>query len=181
MSNKQSSSPRTPAQSDSPEGKAISSKNAVKHGLRARQLHLAPDEQETFKDLRDIYHTHYLPADPFESHVVDQCVMAAWLLARAQTIQASLLDLELAEAGPDIEETYTQIDRPGLLAIGFRLLNERTSAYSTLDAHQARLLRQITRFTSLLESTRKQRQHQPTAVVAVQDNKPANEPEPLVS
>jgi hypothetical protein len=91
--------------------------------------------------------------------------MAAWLLARAQTIQASLLDLELAEAGPEIEQTYAQIDRPGLLAIGFRLLHERTSAFSTLDAHQGRLLRQITRFTSLLEAARKTK-------------KTANEPEP---
>jgi hypothetical protein len=190
---------RTPAQAEasrrngaksrgpaSPEGKAISSQNARKHGLRARQLHLAPDEQEDFDDLSETYYQHYLPSTPFESYLVDQCVTADWLLMRARAMQSSLIELELAESASDIEQAYPNIDRTGMLTIGFRLLNERTSAFSVLDAHQGRLLRQFTRFTAQLESAREQAP-QPGLTAEEQgeeedagEKKSANEPEPLL-
>jgi hypothetical protein len=139
----------------SPEGKAISSRNAISHGFTARHLHLSPDEQASFDAHRAIYYEEFLPQTAYHRHLTDQCATASWQLARAAAIQSSLVDLEVALATPDIAEAFEVIDNLGVLAIGFKSLTDHSPAFHSIDRHQARLVRQFFRYLTELKEMRK--------------------------
>ena len=79
-----SSGPRTP------EGKARSSQNASKHGLTAREIIIAPGEQEEFDDLLATYQADVKPQGAIQQTLFNQLVAAAWNLRRIGRMEAEL-------------------------------------------------------------------------------------------
>jgi hypothetical protein len=79
-----SSGPRTP------EGKARSSHNASKHGLTAREIIIAPGEQEEFDDLLATYQVDVKPQGAIQQTLFNQLVTAAWNLRRIGRMEAEL-------------------------------------------------------------------------------------------
>ena len=77
-------------------GKAISSRNALRHGCCADTLILKNENIEDYKALEAIWFESYLPADEAETHLVQELVNADWFLQRATRtvtqIEAQLLD-----------------------------------------------------------------------------------------
>ncbi len=68
----------------SPEGKANSSQNAVKHGLRSqRHTILADETREDYEETRLGWLKKYTPDDYHEARLVDQLILNDWLLQRA--------------------------------------------------------------------------------------------------
>jgi hypothetical protein len=79
---KHSTGPKTPA------GKAASSMNALKHGLRAQKIVMLPGESEDdFADLCARLHEQYQPQTPAEQDLVEQAAVSQWKLARAETLE----------------------------------------------------------------------------------------------
>ena len=80
-----STGPRTP------EGKRISSMNALKHGLRServlRELESRTDLAEAFARLREELKRELLPIGSTEQLLVERIVEYAWKLRRAQVIE----------------------------------------------------------------------------------------------
>ena len=77
-----STGPRTP------EGKAASSHNALKHGLTSAQIVLPTESQAEFDELANELREEYQPDTPSESLLVDQLIAASWKLRRVRAAEA---------------------------------------------------------------------------------------------
>ena len=75
--------PKTPA------GKARSSRNALKHGLRATKLEnaVAPELRAAYEKLRKQYIDEYKPAGAIESTLLDMVIFAAWQLYKIRDME----------------------------------------------------------------------------------------------
>jgi hypothetical protein len=83
-----------------PEGKARSSMNALRHGLRARAFGLLPEEdQAAFAGLVAELTTIYEPVDALERQLVDGIAVALWKELRADRLEAEVL-ADIAPAAP---------------------------------------------------------------------------------
>lgn len=83
---KKSTGPRTH------QGKAIVSKNAVKHGLLARQNVISTESQADFNLHRDQALNELAPESPMESILADRIVILSWRLTRTVRIQTQTID-----------------------------------------------------------------------------------------
>ena len=81
-----STGPRTP------EGKALASKNSLKHGLSARRDVITTESQEKFDLHRDALLNELNPQTPMESMLADRIVSLSWRLKRADLIQNQTID-----------------------------------------------------------------------------------------
>jgi len=73
------------------EGKARSSRNALKHGLTSRDLIVREDEQEDFNDLQQSLREDLGPEGALESFTFNQLVRAAWNMHRFQRLETDLM------------------------------------------------------------------------------------------
>lgn len=75
-----------------PEGKARSAQNALRHGLRAARFALLPHEDpEAFQALVAELRAVHRPRDPIERELVDAIAVAMWREARADRLEAEAL------------------------------------------------------------------------------------------
>ena len=75
----------------SPEGKARVSRNAVRHGLLARDTLLPSEDGEAFDAFRSRLVSTLAPVGDVEALLVDRIVGLAWRLGRLTRIEAGLL------------------------------------------------------------------------------------------
>jgi hypothetical protein len=85
---------------NTPEGKARSRQNALKHGLRAKLLPLPPagDDAAYFAELADGLRATYRPEDAAEAQLVEAIAVAMWQEITADRLEAEAL---AAMAGGD--------------------------------------------------------------------------------
>jgi hypothetical protein len=83
---KKSTGPRTP------KGRALVSRNALKHGLLARQNAISTESQADFDLYRDQFLSELAPESPMESMLADRIVVLSWRLNRTGRIQAQTID-----------------------------------------------------------------------------------------
>jgi hypothetical protein len=81
-----STGPRTP------QGKAIVSQNAVKHGLLARQAVISSENQADFDLHQKRILSELAPASPMESILAERIVILSWRLKRAARTQIQTID-----------------------------------------------------------------------------------------
>jgi hypothetical protein len=81
--------PKTPA------GKAISSQNALKHGLFAYAILMHGESEEEFEALAESCIRRFEPRDELESNIVRQLIAATWRIARCWTLQSQTMNLEI--------------------------------------------------------------------------------------
>lgn len=81
-----STGPRTP------EGRATSAKNAVKHGLTSREVVLASESIEVYDQLLEDLTKTFNPEDPFEKILVMRIAQCTWRLQRITRIESQLFD-----------------------------------------------------------------------------------------
>ena len=73
------------------EGKARSSRNAVKHGLTAKHLVIAPGEEEEFAELYDALLAQLAPEGALEMGLFNMHLHAAWNLQRFRALETQLM------------------------------------------------------------------------------------------
>ena len=71
-------------------GKALSSRNALKHGLSAEQVVMLDEDPAAFEALRDDLYAHYQPAGPVAENLVEQVAACIWRLRRVPEIEAGI-------------------------------------------------------------------------------------------
>ena len=71
------------------EGKAISAKNAVRHGLSAETIILANESPESFQQLLDEYVEELQPVGKCERDLVYRMVVSKWRELRAWNVEAA--------------------------------------------------------------------------------------------
>jgi hypothetical protein len=74
------------------DGKARSSKNALKHGLLSSDVVLASESKETFKQLLDALIARWQPADQAEMICVEHMAAAEWRIRRIWTTETRDID-----------------------------------------------------------------------------------------
>lgn len=74
------------------DGKSISSKNALTHGLRAQQIVIEGESQEEFDDFCELLIDHLSPDGPLEMLLVDRIAASFWRLRRTGHIEAQIFD-----------------------------------------------------------------------------------------
>ncbi|MFN0170663.1 MAG: hypothetical protein ACKV22_29940 [Bryobacteraceae bacterium] len=86
----------------SPEGKAATARNALRHGLRGRDVVLrdieSPDE---FMELRASFIQRFAPVDSFELSLVHRIATAEWRIRRIHRIEAATIEESLVDSGID--------------------------------------------------------------------------------
>ncbi len=86
-----------------PEGKARSAQNALKHGLRAQKYVVLPDEDAAaFDALETALMEELAPEGALQTVLARRVVAASWRLERAERLEAELF----------AHETYELFDKP---------------------------------------------------------------------
>src|SRR5829696_1956097 len=93
------------------EGKARSSRNALKHGLAGRKMFVLQNEhpQAWAELLADCVET-WRPATSMEYRAVEEIAGAKWRLRRLHFIETGLFDHEMEQQAEDFAATYSQAD-----------------------------------------------------------------------
>ena len=130
---RKSTGPKTDA------GRAVASRNALRHGLTAEQLVLFDERAEDLARFREELRAALDPADAVEEALAERIVLCAWRLRRAARIEAGLLNAEAAA-----EED--QGSEPGL-GSAFRA----AFGLGTVSRYEAALDRALSRAHAMLE------------------------------
>jgi hypothetical protein len=118
--------PRTAA------GKAISSRNAFKHGLASSQLIIEGEDLAEFESLEAALLDEHAPATPTETLLVKDLAKFYWLKDRAMRFQAIAFNI----TAPHLDKMAAPIDLSVLLR--YQIANERAfyKALKTLQVTQ---------------------------------------------
>jgi len=102
-----STGPRTP------EGKAISSQNAVKHGLTASAPFVLPEEQDEYSQFRKSLRLQSEPNGPIEDELFEQMLHASWKMRRIRILEAKVESRAGGEAllDPKLESDLANLAR----------------------------------------------------------------------
>ncbi len=140
-------------------GKARSSQNAIKHGLTAKKFLCTPEDQAEFDRHLDAAIAHWAPQSDYELYLVTKIARADFQHDRAENLLITLIDLETDVIGSEIQRAFQTMDADGALALGYKSLNDHSSAHRNLDRHVARLARERTQARkALLEAIDYRRQ-----------------------
>ena len=122
-----STGPRTPA------GKAVSSKNATKHGLLSREVMLGDEDDWALVRPRKGLYAVLQPVGELDELLVDRVVSTAWRLRRVLTVEVDLLDDERR--------------RPGMWDMGSLLMHSAVNgdSFSKLSRYETALERSLYR------------------------------------
>lgn len=75
-----------------PEGKAISSRNALKHGLAAKAVVIFDEDAAEYESFRAGFVERLAPADAVEEFLVDRIAACAWRLRRAVRVEREVFE-----------------------------------------------------------------------------------------
>lgn len=139
----------------SADGKARSSRNAVRFGLTCgRPLILQDEDAADYADLRAEYYDEFAPATRAEMDLVDDMIQARWQIRRCQTIETALLDIELDRLLPGLRDAVPDIDPAGALALTFKDLADNSTALALIHRYQNSHARAYQRAMRLLGELR---------------------------
>jgi len=99
-----------------PEGKAQSSQNALKHGLDAKSEVIRCESRANFESLTADFYARFQPTLPEERGLVDMIIRAEWMVRRYSAIDASVwergfLDTETTALGMVYIRNQHALDR----------------------------------------------------------------------
>jgi hypothetical protein len=83
-----------------PEGKARSAKNALRHGLLAKQILIGKESAENFQALFDILVDRFAPVDDFELGMIEELASSYWRLRRAWYLETEILESSMEKQPP---------------------------------------------------------------------------------
>lgn len=95
----------------SPEGKARSAMNALRHGAYAEAILVPGEAQEDFDRLRAELGATFQPEGPLEGRLVDRIALLWWRLERAKRVERETLEHALAEARYEAADHLTEWPR----------------------------------------------------------------------
>lgn len=163
-----------------------SSLNSIRHGLTARKnVVLSCENAGDFQQLFDEYLVDFHPAPGIEMDLLEQMVAATWRIRRLWTIEAALMDLEMARhkanLPKEIIDTYLGIH----LGLVFQKLTDESRATSLASCYEARFSRIHDRarrtLCDLQDRRKKNEQTNPPPETAGLPQSPALEPPILAS
>jgi hypothetical protein len=139
-----------------PEGKARSSLNALKHGRYATNaIVLKNEDAAAFEDLVADYVRRIQPADPVEYHLTRELAAISWLLNRVYALDTRLLDLEMDIQAPSFDSAGMVVAELSRLSTAGRSIVDRSQYPNYLARRQAQLMRSRQSILATLKALRK--------------------------
>jgi hypothetical protein len=128
-----------------PEGRAQSSRNSLRHGLTAQAVVLETESQQEFDLLLHSFLDRFQPADAVEHELVEAMASARWRLRRLYIIESRILEIELLRRSDSLDQEFTGIDDPDRLAHAFQSLADNSRSLALLVRYEAGLNRAFDR------------------------------------
>jgi hypothetical protein len=144
-----------------PEGRAKSSRNSLRHGLSAKSILLPAESREQFQILLDAHIQQFQPANDVEMDLVEAMAVARWRLRRIWAIETSLLANELTRRAEDIDDEFTEMTGEDRLAWVFQRLADGGQSLALLARYEGNLNRAFDRAFKQLNILKSQRQNEP--------------------
>ncbi len=119
-----------------PEGKAISSQNALRHGKTAKGVLLTSEDHAAFQKLAAAYYEKFRPADDVERDIVNEMITAQWCRRRDRSGLAALLDLEMDHQTESVSADYTAIDHAARYALAYRALADNSRSLHLMNRYE---------------------------------------------
>src|ERR1051326_3117682 len=119
-----------------PEGKAISSANSLRHGMTAKCILLTNEDPEAYTKLAEAYYEKFQPADDVERDLVDEMVVAKWRQRRDWSNEAALFDLEMDRQTKKVDSQFVKIDHACRYALAFRALADESKAIQLFTRYE---------------------------------------------
>ncbi len=146
-----------------PEGKAKSSQNAIKHGIFAQVVVLKTESADIFEELTQDFMQRFEPRDGVEQAIVEQMIAATWRLSRCWEMQTQTMNLEMArDPDPDGENLKA---RSFHAAIGnspaMQLLHRFEASYERIINRAIRTLANIRKNFPLPDTDQQKRENEP--------------------
>jgi len=170
----------------SPETRAKSSHNSLKHGFTARKtVVLECENNDEFHNMLADYVATYQPGSPVENNLVDEMAAAKWRMLRMRLIEVALLDSEMSRPHLPTDPRPEPTDPGYQIAAALRRLTDDSRALSFISRYESRLHRiheRSHRTLRELQQTRKQQAAEPVPPPPVQPEPPpaaAHKPGPV--
>ena len=144
------------------EGKARSSMNAVKHGLRSRQPLLADEDPAEFHELRDRLVEALAPDGVHEELLVDDAVALVWRLQRLHRVEVALFSI--GAPAPVLEALRLAGEDEAGVGAAF---SSQAHAFSLLSRYEASLAHRLRRTLADLEMRQADRMTTDTKLVVI--------------
>ena len=124
------------------EGKANSSRNAIKHGLLSKAILLKGESEEGFLELAETLFTEFEPATAFEESLVESMVVARWRQERMWHYENATMERQI-----NLERDQSPVarDYKELAAAACGTLADNSRAMDLIIRHESRLERQYLR------------------------------------
>jgi hypothetical protein len=168
-----------------PEGKAVSSMNALRHGMCAKSLVLTNEDEAKFQLMRDGYLAHFQPFDEVELDLLEEIISARWRQRRIWGLETALLDLQMDKQAKEIEAQFKRIDETTRTAVAYMALSDTSKCLIQTTRHEAMYSRQYrTAMKTLIQIQKDRKQSElqnepkPTAkIIPIAPPKPVPPPE----
>jgi hypothetical protein len=95
-----------------PEGKAVSRNNALRHGLRAENILLPGEEPSVRATVTEAYYQEFRPVGPVEHRHVERLIAIDWRMRRIEAMETGALTWG---SEPAIEAMINDLRMPGSL------------------------------------------------------------------
>jgi len=142
------------------EGRKISSRNAVKHGLYSASVVLPTESREQYEQMLDAYIQQFQPEGDVELDLVEEMVAAKWRQRRLWAIETDLFGQETLEVKAELDDDKIEYTPITPLTQAYDNLSQRP-ALQLLVRHEARLERAYSRAFKNLQELQRSRQAEP--------------------
>ena len=145
-----STGPKTPA------GKAVASRNALRHGLLSRDAVLPDEDEDLFRELHYAICAQLAPVGEIEEVLVERIVMCIWRLRRLIRIEAGVIQWELAnqDTAPEPDAARRRLK----LGAAFVVAANHNDPLTKLSRHEVSIERSLYRALGELREQQAARQ-----------------------
>lgn len=133
-----------------PEGKAVSSANSLKHGLLAEAIVIKGEAPGQLAALSARFHDEFSPRTETETHHVETMIMCRWRLHRVWEFESATLNREIERLAAATDGQSNR-DRD---ALGFKNLADQSRALDLLDRYETKFARAFIRAHQALTQLR---------------------------
>ena len=153
-----STGPRTP------HGKAIVSRNSLKHGLSARQILLPDESVSIWEQFHRQLFLQLAPLGELESFLTERVIAAAWRLHRLVRIESEVMIDDLHRLAPNKwqrEILFPNKNHPQTLGAAVARNLRGPDTYSKLRRYESSIERSLYKNLDLLQNLQTTRTNQP--------------------
>ena len=157
-----------------PEGKSISSQNALRHGLLSKMAVIEGESETSFQDLAASLRQAFAPPDglDFDEHeniLLDTMVLSAWRRLRAVAMESAALTLEMKSQQENYPDDPSTADNATATFHAFTGLTANTPSFDLILRYETRHTRTYERAAKALRDHRRARQAELQATCQLDD------------